>query len=759
VERLVLLSLRRPRAVATVTALLALLAALGAARLRTEVGYRAFLGAGHPVIRELDAFLELFGGGLPMAAVYVCGESPCASALGAEALRMAHGVARALEDEPAVARVDSPATSPLLVPALGLPEARRLAPAGEPAPDRAALAERARSDPLWRGRLVSADGRAGAVVVHLGSSDAQEGARAVAALQEALAPWEARGFRFHRVGGPVEFVVAGAELSGATARLIPAMVAVVAAVLALAFRSLAAAAAVLASVGLAVLGTAGVQGALGWPRNTLTEVLPPLVLVMGVCDAVHLLAAHAAMRARGHPAEEAMRQAARRVGRPCVLTTLTTAAGFLSFVTSDLESFARVGLLAALGVVLALLVSFTALPVIAVRMPAARVGAEVAGRRTGRMLARAAAASRRRAGSVALVAAVAGAAGAAGFAALRVEARFEDLYGEQSRVVQWAHTAAEHLRQPETLEVALVPPEARLPPSAGTLRALARIEEELDALPGLGPGLSVLTPLRALHELVHGAPLPLDDGGERAAAMFRLARAEEPGLLRLLADPESGAVRLSLQAAKLPQETLRRVIAEAEARVAAASPPGHRHVVTGALEVLGRMIDAIRRTQLQSFALAGLLVNLVVAALLRSPGAALLAVAPTALAVAVTLGAMGALGIPLDVGSAMVAAAVLGLAVDDAVHVLVAWRVHRTRGEEAGPAVESAVRDVGRALVATSLALTAGFAVLAAVPWQSIASFGRVAAVATLGALVTNLVVLPALVELSARAARAFRRR
>jgi len=324
--------------------------------------------------------------------------------------------------------------------------------------------------------------------------------------------------------------------------------------------------------------------------------------------------------------------------------------------------------------------------------------------------------------------------------------------------VQWARTAAEHLRQPETLEVALVPPEPRVPPSAGTLRAVARLEEELAALPGLGPGVSVLTPLRALHELVHGGPLSLDDGGERAAAMFRLARAEEPDLLRLLADPESGAVRLSLQAAKLPQETLREVIAEAEARVAAAKPPGHRHFVTGALEVLGRMIDAIRHTQMQSFALAGLLVTLVVAALLRSPGAALLAVAPTALAVAVTLGAMGALGIPLDVGSAMVAAAVLGLAVDDAVHVLVAWRVHRTRGEAPGPAVESAVRDVGRALVATSLALTAGFAVLAAVPWQSIASFGRVAAVATLGALVANLVVLPALVELSARAARGFRR-
>ena len=69
---------------------------------------------------------------------------------------------------------------------------------------------------------------------------------------------------------------------------------------------------------------------------------------------------------------------------------------------------------------------------------------------------------------------------------------------------------------------------------------------------------------------------------------------------------------------------------------------------------------------------------------------------------------MGGLGIPLDVGSAMVAAAVLGLAVDDAIHLLVAWRVHQGRGEPASQAMGSAVRDVGRALVATSLAPRCG---------------------------------------------------
>jgi predicted RND superfamily exporter protein len=751
VERLASFSLRRPGLVLALLLALVAVSAAGALRLSTEVGYRAFLGASHPAIVQLDGFLARFGGGLPVAAVWVCGESPCESVLEPSSLLMSDAVASALSGVPGVARVDSPATSPLLVEDFGLPEARTLVSNGRPAPDLDALAPLALEDPLWRGQLVSADGRAGALLLHLESSDVGAGEGVVLALQEALLPWEERGFRFHLVGGPVEFVVAGGELARVTARLVPGMVAVVGVTLALVFRSLLAAGAVLVCVGLSVLGTVGLQGWLGWPRNTLTEVLPPLVLVMGVCDAVHLLAAHAAMTARGMERGRAMREAARRVGPPCLLTTVTTALGFLSFTTSELGSFARFGVLAAFGVVLALGVTFTALPVLALRLPVVRAGSEVGGACLGRGLARTAELATRRAGWVASLGAVAALAGAAGFAALRVEASFEDLYGEDSQVVRWARNAAAHLREPETLEVALIPPAPEAPPALATLRAVDVLERELAALPGLSPGVSVLSPLRAAHQRLHDAPLPLGDGSDRPAAMFRLAGAEQPDVLRLLFEPESGAVRLSLQAAKLPQDTLRETLAEAERRVADALPPGHSAEVTGALVVVGRMIDAIRASQLESFGTAAVLVTLCIAGLLRSPATALLAVLPSLLAVAVTLGAMGGLGVPLDVGSAMVAAAVLGLAVDDAIHVLVAWRVHRGRGEDPSQAMASAVRDVGRALVATSVALAAGFLLLSLVPWRSVSSFGRVAAVATLVALAANLVVLPALVALRER--------
>ncbi len=743
--------LRRPATLAALVGVATLALAAGLPRLETAAGYRAFLGADHPVVTRLDAFTARFGGGLPFAAVWSCTETEaCDGVFEPAALQMAHEVARHLEAVPGVVAVDGPATSPVLMrPEIGFPEARRLFVEGAPAPDLDRLAAAARSDPSWVGQIVSADGRAGALVIQLESSDTALGARALAALDEALAPHERAGFRFHRIGGPVEFVVAGGELEAATARMIPVMVALVAGVLALLFRRVGPALVTLACVGLAVVWTLGLQGWLGWPQTSLTQVLPPLVLVIGVCDAIHLLAAYAsapgATGSRGDR-ERAVTAAVAQVGWPCLVTTATTMAGFASFAVSGLESFARFGGVAAFGVGAALVLTLSVLPPLLVRLPAARMVSIPGAASFDRGLHALTRFARDRRALVLGVSAVAAALGAVGMLRLEVDARFEDLYGEESRVVQWVAGASRHLRQAETLEIAVLLPDGERTDRREPLAVLASLAP-LEGLPDLGPGLSALVPARHLHELLHGVPLGLgpDDDAERPGQMMRLLRREAPGFHRQFVDPHA-ALRLSLQAGKTPQRELRALLGSVHAELDRALPEGYAAVVTGPLATVAAMIDEIRVTQLSSFALAGVLVWLLVMLAFRSVTLGAMALVPTLLPVIVTLGSMGFVGIALDVGSAMVAAVVIGLAVDDAIHLLQAYGRRREQGEAADAAIAGAVHDVGRALVTTSLALVVGFTALAMAPWQSIASFGAVSAIAILTALGAALVTLPALV-------------
>jgi len=729
-----------------------LVAGLGVARLESAVGYRSLLGERHPVVRQLDAFVGRFGGGLPLVAVWTCAESPCDDVFDARSLRMAHAVARALEPLEGVRRVDSPATSPLVAPEpLDLPRARRLAPDGTPVSDVGALAPVALADPLWARQLVSEDGQAGAVLIHLGGSDSRTSTRVHAALVAALAPWQRDGFRFHLVGGPVEFVVAGGELERSMVRVVPAMVALVGLTLMLLFRSVAAAALSLVTVGLAVVWTLGLAGWLGWPQTTLSQALAPLLLVVGVCHGIHYLA-----RLAGEPAARgrlaALRDVSAELGAPCLMTSVTTAAGFGSLGVSGLESIARFGMLAAAGVFAALLLTFTVLPLVVSALPARWLaGAEGSERWDALLGLTRLAASRPRA--VGMVVGLAVTLALVGVARLRIDASFEDLYGADSDVVRWAETVGRVLRAPDTLEIAVTPPAPDVPVSE-TLAVARAIAAELPALDGLGRPRSAFDLVDHLHRLLHGEALPAGRAGaERVEAMLRLARSEDAGAVALLLDDASGSARISVEAVKLPQERLRATLAAVDALAARKLPPGFAATVTGPLAVVGAMIDELRMTQLWSFSLAAFVIFVVVTCFFRSPVLGLVAVIPTALPDLVTVGVMGLSGLPLDVGSAMVAAVVLGVAVDDAIHVLSAEREARARGLASDAAIAEAYARTGRALVTTSVALAAGFLTLTLSSWHSIASFGLVAAVAIVLALVATLVVLPPLQALVARRA------
>jgi predicted RND superfamily exporter protein len=642
----------------------------GALRIGTDSGYRAFLGAEHPVVRDLDAVASRFGGGVPFAITWVCeAPAPCETVFDPEALAMAHELATQLAAVPGVRRVDGPATSPLLVAEfLDLPRARQLAPKGTPAEDIEALAASALADPLWVGQILSEDGRAGALVLTLEDSASATAERAVDAAFSAIVPFEKRGFRFALAGGPVEFVVAGRDLDRQTQRLVPAIVVLVGALLWLSFRSAPPAGLALVGVGSALLASVGLQGWLGWPRTSFFQVLPPLLLTIGVCYGIHLLAAHAARLPSAASREHALGDALRHIARPCLYTALTTAAGFASFQVSGLESLVRFGWIAAFGVMTALVLTFTLLPVLLVRLPARWITqprSHAAWDTATDQLARLA----MRARGPALLGVVAlSAVAVVGLANLRIDASFEEIYGEENRVVRWAREA-EAVRSAEQLEVALTLPAGIEPAAPEALRTLASLETV--GAPELARPLSILAPMRSLHALFYGGALVLDGADavpERLPSLQRMLRGEAPDLFAAYVAPD--ALRLTLQGSKLPQDELRALVARVDQEVRDRLPPGYGATVTGPLAVVSRMIDEIQRTQIGSFAVALLLVGFLSALCLRSLPLAALAMVPTALPVLWTLGAMGALGVPLDVGTAMVAAVVLGLGVDEALHLL-----------------------------------------------------------------------------------------
>ena len=131
--------------------------------------------------------------------------------------------------------------------------------------------------------------------------------------------------------------------------------------------------------------------------------------------------------------------------------------------------------------------------------------------------------------------------------------------------------------------------------------------------------------------------------------------------------------------------------------------------------------------------------------LLRSPVLAVLGLLPNLLAAAVALGFMGFAGIPVDIMTVTIAAIIIGIGVDDAIHYLHRFQVEFTRLGNAQEAVRASHASIGNAIYYTSVTVVIGFSVLAFSNFMPTVYFGLMTALAMVLALAANLVLLPSM--------------
>ena len=147
-----------------------------------------------------------------------------------------------------------------------------------------------------------------------------------------------------------------------------------------------------------------------------------------------------------------------------------------------------------------------------------------------------------------------------------------------------------------------------------------------------------------------------------------------------------------------------------------------------------------------SYALA--VISIMMFFLLGSVSLGFLAMIPNLTPIAFGLAFMAVAGINLDPGTVMIGPIALGLVVDDTVHFLYRFRALQKEGASIEEATKGTILSSGKAIVTTSLILTAGFGVLALGSFIPNIFFGVVAAVIVLVAMVADVVVLPAVLAL-----------
>jgi predicted RND superfamily exporter protein len=168
--------------------------------------------------------------------------------------------------------------------------------------------------------------------------------------------------------------------------------------------------------------------------------------------------------------------------------------------------------------------------------------------------------------------------------------------------------------------------------------------------------------------------------------------------------------------------------------------------VTGYYVLLTRLVEHAVSDQWLAFAVATIGIGFALSVALGSVRFALIGLIPVVIPSFLVLGAMGWLGVRMNLGAAMIAAVSMGLGVDSSLHSLHRYRSERSMGRSVMAALQASQGQTGMAVMMSTIALVIGFGSMAFSAFLPTVAFGTLAAWTMLGGLVGNLVLLPALV-------------
>ncbi|MHC4598311.1 MAG: efflux RND transporter permease subunit [Planctomycetota bacterium] len=598
--------------------------------------------------------------------------------------------------------------------------------------------------------------------------------KVVGDIRKILAPYEAEGTTFHSSGLPVIFT----DMMTYVRRDITLFGSLVAGflvlVLGVVFRKLRwvvlPMAAGLGTVGL-VLGT---MVAAGIQTTVITSNLTSLLMILTMAHSIHF-----AVRADEEfaldataPRRDRILRAVRHIGTPCFYIACTTAVGFVSLIISGIRPVIEFGQYMALGVLLAFIVTFVLVPAGLAMWPfregkARRPPAEAA-RGPFRPLAVLTARAR---WAVIVLGVGLTVFSIFGIARLDVETVFIHYFRKDTEIYRGLRFIDQKLGGTTSLEVLFTATDEAyhtagkggkpLPADEGyfttweRLEPIRKVEAYMKSVPEVGKVLSPITLMEEMDRILvaYGSPHP--QGRNRHGAKTLLlplslmgSEAVGPDQAPLYAylDPTGRKARVFVRLRETA-ETLNRNRVVRELRTFLAREidvPGVEVEVTGVFVLYANMLHSLfaGQTKTTLFVFGAILVMMIV--LFRSLRLGLLAIVPNVVPILFVLGAMGWLGVNLDMNNIMVASVSLGIAVDDTLHYLFRYREEFHRDGDYVQAMVRTHNTIGKAIVLTSIVIVSGFLVLAFSNFIPTRNFGVFTSLAMVTALFAAITLLPA---------------
>ena len=495
----------------------------------------------------------------------------------------------------------------------------------------------------------------------------------------------------------------------------------------------------------------GVMALLGWQISLISVLLPIMLIAIANDYGIHMIARYQELAQSEKSLS--MVQICKRIyldlKRPIIVTALTTIGGILGLLTHTMVPAAQMGVLAAIGIGFALLLSIWFLPALLSYFKPYRKPPHKRKRRVAsadRWLQKISKLVTTYPRQVVIVSAILGLIGAAGILFIRVDTNIEGYFLGKSKVSRGIEVinskmggsqfisilftgdvlSPEILHRMEDYEQVLLED-----PAVGAVSSPVTLVKELSKgfyavdEPGYGqiPG--------NLNEVYQSIEIFSMGGNEDALGQFIDYNYQNSRLLISLKDGSNNeGKRLYNKMVELTKDD-----------------PDVRFIAGPSLSKI-ELADMVVSGQIKSLILAMVVVFVLLTLIFRSLNAGVLSVLPLSVAILVLFGLMGFFGITLDIATALISSIMIGVGIDYTIHFLWRFKEERSKGIDHREAAYITLITTGRGIIINALSVIIGFLALTLSNFEPLRFFGGLVVISITTCLICALVLIPSIVIL-----------
>src|SRR5688572_18501342 len=513
-------------------------------------------------------------------------------------------------------------------------------------------------------------------------------------------------------------------------------------------------------IGIVVVWTLGTLALLGFKITLLSGLIPPVIVTIGITNAIYLLNKYHLEFAKTQNKLEAIRVVVRKMGLATFLTNLTVAIGFLTLLTTDVIILREFGIVAGLNIMALFFVSLIMIPGIFswLPIPTEKHLKHLNFRMMKDFLNMIDLFVHRHRPIIYIGSLILAIVSAYGMFQLRSVSFMVDDIPEESAIKKDLKFVETNFNGIMPLEFVIEFHTKKRRPllEIKNLQMVEKFEDFLDSISVMSPPTSPLSFIKGFKQAFYNNNpdrYQIPNTNQERAFLLRYMKGQNDstGLVRSFVDSTFSKMRISTRIADIGSTRLDSLVQVIEPRMksifVSTGKDSVSASITGSTKIFIKGNKFLIENLRESLLLAFLLITLSMAILFANVRMIIISLLPNLLALMITAGLMGYFNIPLKPSTALIFSITFGISVDNSIRFLAKYRQEIISNNFFIPlAVSDSILETGKSIMYTSIVLFAGFIIFAFSDFGGTIALGVLTSITLVISMFTNLILLPALI-------------